>query len=282
MRYIGRRPVTIVRSFSQKVVVVMPTLILPPRFTDDTNLVRKAAIEAGWAVERLSGWRAPAELRDADPVHGEPLFAAVVADSLGLALIEPPFNWLTTVPAARTRRHIRFMSLGDARGERSVFIKPADDKCFQPASTTLAANFPMLPSCRMALPSLFPSRCIGLEFRCFVLNRQLETLSIYSRDGELAQASDGTWPATDDEMRSATTFIWELIGDAECGLPPAVVVDIGLIDERGWAVVESNPAWGSGIYGCEPRRVLNVLRRACVRRDQLSAGDAAWIPIRAA
>lgn len=267
-----------------RVVVVMPTLILPPRFTDDTNLVRKAAIEAGWAVERLSGWRAPAELRDADPVlYGEPLFAAVVADSLGLALIEPPFNWLTTVPAARTRRHVRFMSLGDARGERSVFIKPADDKCFRarvynsgdelPDASVLPDGTPVL----VAEPVHWT-----LEFRCFVLNRQLETLSVYSRDGELAEASDGTWPATDDEVRSATTFIWALIGDAECGLPPAVVVDIGLIDERGWAVVESNPAWGSGIYGCDPRRVLNVLRRACVRRDQLSADDAAWIPTRAA
>ncbi len=110
----------------------MPTLVLPPRFTDDSNLLRKAAIEAGWEVERLSGWRPSPELRQVDPVlYGEPLFAAAVAGMLGLALIEPPFNWLTMLADPWTKRNIRFTTLASARNEiRPMFIKPADDKWF--------------------------------------------------------------------------------------------------------------------------------------------------------
>ncbi len=94
----------------------MPTLVLPPRYTEDTNRVRKAAAEAGWGVERLQGWRAPDSLRDSGPVlYGEPLFAAVVADTLGLAMIEPPFDWLTTIPREWLRREVRFMTLAEAR-----------------------------------------------------------------------------------------------------------------------------------------------------------------------
>lgn len=37
----------------------MLTLVLPPRYTNDTNIVRKAALAQGWDVQHLSNWRAP-------------------------------------------------------------------------------------------------------------------------------------------------------------------------------------------------------------------------------
>jgi hypothetical protein len=43
----------------------------------------------------------------------------------------------------------------------------------------------------------------------------------------------------------------------------AVVMDVGYIEGRGWAVVEFNPAWCSTLYGCRPADALPVLRRAC-------------------
>lgn len=46
-------------------------------------------------------------------------------------------------------------------------------------------------------------------------------------------------------------------------VPEAVVVDVGMIRDRAWAVIECNAAWGSGIYGCDPVEVFRVLQRAC-------------------
>jgi hypothetical protein len=58
----------------------VPTLVLPPRYTSDSNAIRAATLPAGWAVERLASWRVPAGLRDRDPVlYGAPLFVDVVA-----------------------------------------------------------------------------------------------------------------------------------------------------------------------------------------------------------
>jgi hypothetical protein len=57
---------------------------------------------------------------------------------------------------------------------------------------------------------------------------------------------------------------------ANCDLPCALVIDVGLIEDRGWAVVEFNAAWCSGILSADPDRVLDVLSRACSglhRRD---------------
>jgi hypothetical protein len=43
-------------------------------------------------------------------------------------------------------------------------------------------------------------------------------------------------------------------------------MDVGVIQHRGWAVVELNAAWGAGIYGCDPDEVLEVVRCA-MRRE---------------
>ena len=63
-------------------------------------------------------------------------------------------------------------------------------------------------------------------------------------------------------------------------LPPAFVVDVGLVEGRGWAVVEFNPAWCSGLLGTDPTAVLSVLKRSCRNVDGLEAADAAWVVTR--
>jgi hypothetical protein len=54
-------------------------------------------------------------------------------------------------------------------------------------------------------------------------------------------------------------------------------MDVGVIDDRGWAVVEFNPAWCSGVLGADPRRVLAVLERACHDTRRLSVADQHWV-----
>ena len=58
---------------------------------------------------------------------------------------------------------------------------------------------------------------------------------------------------------------------------PAFVVDVGLVEGRGWAVVEFNPAWCSGLLGADPAAVLGVLERACREVEALDATDAAGV-----
>jgi ATP-grasp domain-containing protein len=42
-------------------------------------------------------------------------------------------------------------------------------------------------------------------------------------------------------------------------LPRTVVVDVGFIDGRGWAVIEFNAAWVAGLNGCDPDAVLPAI-----------------------
>lgn len=46
-------------------------------------------------------------------------------------------------------------------------------------------------------------------------------------------------------------------------LYPSIALDVGIIQNHGWAVIECNAAFSSGIYGCDPLEVPRILRRAC-------------------
>ncbi|MBE9102591.1 ATP-grasp domain-containing protein [Vacuolonema iberomarrocanum] len=96
----------------------------------------------------------------------------------------------------------------------------------------------------------------------------------------LIQAADGSWPATEAEIQQATTFINRVLTTDSVRIPPEVVIDVGIIAGVGWAVIESNPAWASGIYGCDPHKVLDVLQRACIPCHSITATESEWLPNR--
>ena len=116
-----------------------------------------------------------------------------------------------------------------------------------------------------------------VEFRCFVLERALMTLSPYLREGELAQIEDGSWPAAPEEMEEAARLLHLVLADVSVPLPPAVVLDVGKIKDKGWAIIEANAAWGSGIYGCSPVPVLTTLRRATLKDKAVTPADRPWV-----
>jgi hypothetical protein len=249
--------------------------------TSDSRALQQAALAQSWRVERLASWRPPSWLRDEQlALYGEPLFADVVAGPLGLALLECPPDWLTRLPSHYLLRNVRFGTLAETgRCTVPTFIKPALDKCFQAG---VYASGESLPVTVAALPETTPVLYAEpvhweVEFRCFVLEHTIASLSPYLREGELAQAEDGSWPASSVEITEAEQYIHSILLDDEVLLPPAVVVDVGRITGRGWAIIEANAAWDSGLYGCDPDKVLAVLHRASLKQDAVTAKERAWL-----
>ena len=259
----------------------MSTLILSPRYTPDSNALWKTALDdATWTVERLQSHRPPEHLRDKDiAIYGEALFVNIVADELALALLEPPFDFLTRLPKHYLLRDIQFTTLDKARKlSEAAFIKPAYDKSFDAEVYPTGKDLPTEEILPGDLPVLVSEPVSWeLEFRCFVVERQRATLSIYSRNGQLARNEDGNWPVEAGEEEAAKQFINALLQDSTIDLPPAFVLDVGKINGRGWAVVEANPVWASGIYNCKPTEILPVLKRACIQQKNIASDDERWI-----
>ena len=241
----------------------MPTLILTPRFTEDAQALWRAALQLGWDVERLQSWQVPAELRQvAEPVlYLEALFGQTLAAQFGLRLLEPELDWLPHLPPAFRQRRVSLTTLGACRDlVEPAFIKPPNDKSF-PARVYTGAELP--PEYDDDSPVLVAEVVVwAQEFRCFILDRQLRTMSVYSRNGELQRDRD--FAATEVELAEAESFVKQILADPRVDLPRTAVLDVGMIAGRGWAVVEQNAAWGAGIYGCDPVEVLAVLRCTAV------------------
>jgi hypothetical protein len=181
------------------------------------------------------------------------------AQQLGLKLIEPPVQWLAKLPGRYAQRWIECMTLGQARTlTEPQFIKPPNDKSFSAqvyaTGLDLPSDFPDDMPAIVAEPVRW-----RIEFRCFVRDRKVLTLSPYLCDGIFLGPE---FSAEDEDYAAARNFAESLLRDTTVDVPRAIALDVGLIDKRGWAVVELSGAWSSGIYGCDPDAVLTVLEAA--------------------
>jgi len=239
----------------------MPTIVLTPRHTEDSQALWRAASELGWKVERLSSWRdytdPPKHLIGASDLvlYVDVLFAQEFAKLLGKTLHEVPEDWLVALPSQYRQRLISLTTLGEARKwPVPLFVKPPNDKSFA-AGVYKGSELPVEFDENM---SVLISQIVKweVEFRCFVLDRQLMAYSVYSRNGQLQK--DNGFYHSQEESVSLEQFMSVLLSDSEVLLGRTAVIDVGTIDGK-WAVVEQNAAWGSGIYGCDPYEVLKVL-----------------------
>jgi ATP-grasp domain, R2K clade family 2 len=243
----------------------MATLLLSARQTDDAQKLWRACIAEKWEVVRVHGWRVP-DISSSDvAVYGEPLFAHHVAQTLGLQLLEPSIDWLLKLPHRWRCRDVQLTTLAEARKTTTrSFIKPADEKCFDARVYSSGADLPPPGPLPEELPVLVQEVIEWItEFRCFVLGRKVLTASPYWHNGQLAKSEDGFWSSGSDHLEDALRFCDSILKDETVSLPDAIALDVGIIQNRGWAVVECNAAFSSGIYGCDPNEVLRVLRRSC-------------------
>jgi hypothetical protein len=88
------------------------------------------------------------------------------------------------------------------------------------------------------------------EVRTFVLEGRVLDAAIYDGKSELDRAVEFVGGLTKSMM-----------------LPRTVVIDVGLVDDRGWAVIEFNASWGAGLNGCDAEKVLPAIVSATGQID---------------
>jgi hypothetical protein len=256
------------------------TLLLSTRSMPGTPALADAAREAGWSVRV---W----DESPADPPRGRVVYygrtdvVKQAAARYRLALLEPPLDLLARLPASLRLRDVEFARFRDlSRLKRPTFVKPADplDRCFDAgvysdardirAPWGIAPDTPVL----VAEPVEFLA-----EFRCFVQEGSVIATSPYLSFGKPVWRPWGQGGEKATPSMDAVVVCWRLLEARSPALPPAFVVDVGLVEGRGWAVVEFNPAWCSGLLGADPAAVLGVLERACRDADALAEEDRRWL-----
>lgn len=267
----------------------MPSLVLTPRLTSDSLHLERAALSLGWAVHRARHYQVPRDMED-PVVYGELVFCDVMAGMLGLGLLEPSDTWLSDLPPKyllRTVRAMRHADLGSV--EARHFIKPANDKVFDAGIFERGSHVPyrhLDPETPVLVSDVVDFES---EIRCYILDRKMLTAGIYAGKNADSICNDGLSTAREKVIyESGCAWIEDFLGDLDVDMPSAVVVDIGFIEGEGWAIVEANQGYCSGIYmggyatamaspGTDPKEALRVIERAGGLRSKVQPADEKWL-----
>jgi hypothetical protein len=241
----------------------MPTLLLTPRSTDDAQELWRSCARLGWNVHRVHGWKVPTVDPADVAVYAEPLLATHIARTLNLELLEPAVDWLPSIPERWRNRSVLLSTMKEARSVLEPrFIKSAAGKEFDARVYSSGKDLPRGEMIDDSLPVLVQEIVqFDVEYRCFVSDRVVRTASSYWRHGKDPRDEKGLWSA--NEISDAKQFCAAFLADSAVQAPDACVIDVGFIPGKGWAIIECNAAWSSGVYGCDGAGVLPVLRRAC-------------------
>jgi hypothetical protein len=220
--------------------------------SDKADIERDALADAftkgGGEVHRLGRfWDPPVFDPATVRVYGADSFCLVLQQKLGFDLCSPADELLLQVPSPLLRRQLVKRTLVDALSSLPAFVKPVTPKQFRGA--VYASSAALAAECR-GLPqdtAVFVAEIVILaaELRSFVLDGHVLDAAVY----EGTAAVDG-----------AITFITEVVKAAR--LPRAVVIDVGYVVDRGWALIEFNAAWGAGLNGCNATKVLPAVLAA--------------------
>ena len=256
-------------------------LITQPRVGtsyNETLTLHAAARELGWDVlPAPGGWRLEEELTKSGVKgvpYGSQTFCEVIAQQMGWTLKANAFDWLAKLPSHALKRKVDFMTLGEAEklSERK-FIKPADDKCFE-AKVYMPGEFKPHEVISRDYPVLVSDVVqFDLEYRCFVMPSQIgaglpfprvQTWSNYIFYEEIANPK--FWNMIPAKLGEPSVWLEPLLYDFMLDGPETVpsVIDVGRIPGKGWAVIETNQAWASGLYGCDPMEALKVMEQSVV------------------
>ncbi|PTT39054.1 hypothetical protein DBR28_07785 [Chryseobacterium sp. HMWF028] len=239
-------------------------IALSPMYTEDSNNLKKASLNTSYELNRFnSKWNVPEEFRkDVIAVYGEDIYAEIVAEQCNLTLTKPDDDWLSKISEEFTKRKIVYGRLKDFVHEENIFIKCSDFKSFKAGvfdKVTDIKGFETLDPESM----VFTSEVVEweLEVRCFVFKNEIKTYSSYWRNDVF-----DTDELSEREKKDMFQFFESFIQKYSSTLPTGIVLDFGIIKGKGWALIEANPAWCSGLYACDAEKALEVIVKSCIKK----------------
>lgn len=257
----------------------MNTLILSPRHSSDSQALWQACIKTNeWNTHRA--YRYNTNHGSGDPcVYGEMQFCDIVAERLGLGLIEPPNDFLPELPRQYTKRSIDIVPHKKLKNiNRRAFYKPANDKVFHHGVYEKGSDVPSKyidEDCPVLISDVVN---FTHEFRCYVLDRKVITYSIYEWPGSFYNPSDVLSLHNSGSRDDALKFAEDVVKDSKVKIPSALAVDVGLTEDNKWMVIEANQVYASGIYHeADANKILPIIKRSSGLMSKVSDSDRKYL-----
>ena len=213
-------------------------LLIPDKPDGERDAVANAWEHHGGKVLRLGRfWDPPALEANCVRIYGSTSFVLVLRDKLGFDLCTPADDLILSLPPEALKRRIQKRRLEEAEHfQYPLFVKPVIPKLF--AARVYASLVVLRRECQGlgGDTAVLTSAVVSFvaEARTFILDSEALDCALYEGDGNVQEAAA-------DFARSQF-------------LPRTLVLDVGLIKNQGWAVIELNAAWGAGLNGCQAER----------------------------
>ena len=212
------------------------------------------AVAAAWeskygSVLRLGRFWAPPKLsRQEVRVYGADTFCLVLAQKLDIALVSPKDDLIFSLPYRFVKRDINRLSLSEkAEFQYPLFYKPLIPKLFR--ANVFQSEEELEDECRGLEDNteVLSSEVVKFiaEARFFICHSKIATYAVY----------EGEVPV--NLLKNGIKLVEDLMLNTI--LPRTVVIDIGLIKDKDWCVIEFNASWGSGLNGCDPSKVIDCI-----------------------
>lgn len=224
-------------------------LLIPDKPDAERDALAAAFARHGGMIHRIGRFWDPPSFDPATVrVYGPDSFCLVLQQKLGFALCTPDDELLLRTPSSFLQRHLVRQTLGGVASMHfPAFIKPIMPKQFRGA--VYPTSDALMEECLGLGPGtvVFVAEPVRFtaEVRSFMLDSRVLDAALYEGAAEVADAA-----------KFVTTLTQAV------PVPRVVVVDVGFIAGRGWAVIEFNAGWGAGLNGCDPEKVWPAIAAA--------------------
>lgn len=231
-------------------------LLIPDKSDIERDAVANSWIKNSGKVLRVGKfWEHPNNINNQRvTIYGNDTFGLVLAQVIGVELMFPKDEIISTIGLKWTKRQIDILKLSEVRPSLfPTFIKPVTPKTF--ASKVYESHTAFLTEIRGLNPSerIIRSDIISVdsEVRAFILNQKILDAALY----------EGT-----ANLDSAYQFLNCFLDECTVNLPKSYVLDLGYNNTDGWFIIEFNSSWGAGLNACNPDKVINGIREATINK----------------
>ena len=229
-------------------------LLIPEKTDIERDLVAKHWKKNGGEIKKIGKfWVQPnIDINKRITIYGIDTFSLVLAQVIGVNLIEPKDERISEINYKWLKRKISIMNIKDvSKLQFPTFIKPVKPKSFKSAIYKNIDDFFEETKGIEKKEKIIQSDIIKIEseVRAFILNNEILDLAIYEGNSDLS---------------FARSFLNEFLNNNLIDLPKTYVIDLGYNKIDDWFIIEFNSSWGAGLNSCNPNKVIKGIREATI------------------
>ena len=229
-------------------------LLIPDKADIERDSIAESWKNNGGEIKRIGKfWERPnIDSEKRVTIYGIDTFSLVLAQILGIKLIEPKDELISELDFKWIKRKIEILEIVEIdKPLFPIFIKPVKPKTFKSRVYDDFDSFIKETKGIEQNEQVIKSNIIKIEseVRAFILNNKILDMAIYEGNSDL---------------ESAREFLTDFLQNHPIDLPKSYVIDLGFNQTDGWYVIEFNSSWGAGLNSCNPNKVIAGIREATI------------------